>query len=488
MKFIFWIVLLIYFVIQYLTLSYSPLPWFDETFYASIAKSFIETGELTPKVAIFKPEKMYGFVYFALTGFSLQTFGFGIWQFRIVNVFAGLTCILLTYKLLRILHPKISFKKSRFLILLIALDPFFYLCLHEAKADMTAIALMLSGLYFWLIFLKSNHNKTYLFLSAFCIAFALLSNPRAGLILLGIGFIFFIQIFQQKLWWNFILWCFLIVGIYAVWILYAFGGLQGFINHYFYQDFYFQNRPILQTYFGGKGYVPRQEYLLICCAVLSIVYGILFKRMAYFNPLRIIALLSIGLFYVLVVDFGQYSIVILFFYYLLLFDALHFKKIQFRNPVVYLVLLLWIQNITYFGLKNVQVFASLKQRDYKIADEFVRQHIPKHSKVVGEPMYFYSVLKSESDFQYMNYLEDLEDREKRQREVYQYDYLIVTDHLAWREPQTVKHYFEKGNLKVVARLELLPNELTKKINAFPYISSIERTGYSCTIYQHIKNK
>jgi len=163
------------------------------------------------------------------------------------------------------------------------------------------------------------------------------------------------------------------------------------------------------------------------------------------------------------------------------------------KKLIYLpILLLLLFNGMFFLLKNAQAIAGREQRNDALAVDFIKKHIPEGSKVIGEPLYFYAVLQNGSDFQYLNLYEDLEDRERFHREVYDYDYLLVTDHLKMRDTKgCIDYYLKQADFKSIASLKIPEPPLATwfsnfNIGGFPLISHVERYGYNCEIYQRIK--
>ena len=84
------------------TLSLSPLPWFDEVFYASISESFRYNGTLILSIA---PDHLpggealsYGPVYFMLTAWVTDLIGFNIFSFRLANFAFGSAALVLFYQ------------------------------------------------------------------------------------------------------------------------------------------------------------------------------------------------------------------------------------------------------------------------------------------------------------------------------------------------------------------------------------------------------
>ncbi|MCU0447346.1 MAG: glycosyltransferase family 39 protein [Microscillaceae bacterium] len=482
--------LLIYGLIQYYTLAYSPLPWFDEVVFASISQSFGQTGTLQVPAAAFSDElKLYGFVYFLLTNVSWWIGGFGIFQFRVVNLLFGIAVVWQTFLLVKDhtdLNPP---AKAGFLLFALMLtDPFFYLCLHEGRMDLTAVFWLLLGIRYSL----QNFQKpqiTLTILIAFFFSLAMLTTPRSGFVILAVALV--------TLWWicqdlkkrgYLVIWG-LGSGVffYSFWIFYAYGGWGNFWNYFFKASVPINRQgTAVSEYVGSIGYIPRQEYLLIAIVIATLGLGIWKKSQAYFQFLLGIIGLSLLFFYTLVLDLGPSSSYILPFYYFLIFKSLGLFEWHYKNPVLLLIGILLMYNFSYFGAKNVQVWASMSQRDYRVAEAFVQKHIPPQSRVISEPMYFYAVEKNQAKFQMMDEYETLPNREQFHRQIFDYQYFILTDHLRWRKPEIVAYYQQKATLIAIARLELPPSAWSLWIDKLGLLSTTERTGYSCTIYKRVK--
>ncbi|MEN7546517.1 hypothetical protein AAG747_01270 [Rapidithrix thailandica] len=170
------------------------------------------------------------------------------------------------------------------------------------------------------------------------------------------------------------------------------------------------------------------------------------------------------------------------------------NRIKTLGPKFYITLLisgLGLFNFSYYVLKNLQIYSSREQRNPHVSQDFIRQNIPAGSFVVGEPMYYYAVTQAGSQFQFMDWYADLEVREQRQRELFDYDYLIITDHMLSRNKRVIHYYLQHAKLEEIARLELPQSAFNKKISTFsllgiPILSNTERYGYSCTLYKRIK--
>lgn len=476
--------------LQLLTLSVSPLPWFDETLFASIAWQWANNGSLAPQVAIFTEVKVYGPIYFWLTGSSFQLFGLGIASFRWVNLLAGVAVAWLGSGLFRQLyqhwqsnmHHWARWQKAWWVLLLT--DPLYYLVLHEGRMDLTALSFALASIYILMpVLLKSQALPWYrVWLSGVLVALAALTTPRVCFIFVPLLLVLLWQ--WHKQWGRLLVWGASIVSVYALWIFTAFDSIQDFANTYLGQSQVIK-ASLVGWYLGGVGYIPRHSYLLIVIALLVSLFLLWQQRSKLLIAPIGIFIGSIALFYPLIRDYGQYSVFILPFYYLLVLYGLS-QLPTGRYYVKYVPLvLLAVFNLGYFTLKNAQVLASLPQRQPAPITQFVQQYIPKGSRVIGDPLYFYAVLQAGSDYQYIDlYGTDVE-REARQRTQYQYQYMIVTDHLRKQNPRLVSYYLSQGKFEKVARLEIPASSLSQRIAKWKLVSNAEDNGYNCVIYQRL---
>ena len=75
-KLSFIVFLFFYLCYQFFSLNLQPIPWFDETFFASITHNFWREGSFVPEIAAtvlnHKPLLIYGPIYFIVNSFSFQ--------------------------------------------------------------------------------------------------------------------------------------------------------------------------------------------------------------------------------------------------------------------------------------------------------------------------------------------------------------------------------------------------------------------------------
>ncbi|MDW7690299.1 glycosyltransferase family 39 protein [Flammeovirgaceae bacterium SG7u.111] len=316
--------LLLYLPISLGTLVYSPLPWYDETYMASIALEFNQTGKFTPGVAYHavdgQEDLVYGPLFFLIISTVYQLFGFGVFQYRMVAWLSGMLVLWLTMKLFQ---SKTEKKGRGFLVFaLMAIDPFYLRCTHEGRNDLTTIAFLLGSLWLFLRFTqkeKSDEEKSWLpiLFSGLLTGLAVLTTPRIGILFFGYGLLWLQFFFRNKKRSisAFALWLVPILIPYLAWYLYAFENWEHFISFY-------TQKMVGYTRLGEHPYyIPKQQYPLILAGFASMLIGMLRLKKDFFHPLIIFSIVSVILFYLLVYDNGPYAVFIVPSFYLLLFFA-----------------------------------------------------------------------------------------------------------------------------------------------------------------------
>ena len=86
------------------TVSRSHIPWFDDTFFASVADSLLRTGPFTLAVSPLwfpRPVFLYGPTYFLLVAGFFAKFGFGVLQYRLTGLIAAFALLAVAFRILR---------------------------------------------------------------------------------------------------------------------------------------------------------------------------------------------------------------------------------------------------------------------------------------------------------------------------------------------------------------------------------------------------
>ncbi len=178
-----WFLFVLVLALGFATLNISPLPWYDEVDFASITHSYAQNKSFTCSANdLYFPVKgtevlYYGPVYFVLTGIITKLFGFGIFQFRVLNFVSGIVCVYLFIKLFERLSGKQCTPVNKLIIALLMVSDYTYMQdMHSGRMDLLALMLVLIGL----LLADSSSRRIWLnfSLSGFFIAAALLTTPR----------------------------------------------------------------------------------------------------------------------------------------------------------------------------------------------------------------------------------------------------------------------------------------------------------------------
>jgi 4-amino-4-deoxy-L-arabinose transferase-like glycosyltransferase len=302
------------------TLTLFPLPWFDETYMASIAKDFAENGTFRHLIAAAAHQQeeqfIYGPFYFLVVSLVIKTVGFSIFSYRLVAFIAGIGVIAIFLYLLK--HLKKQPTWQLLAVVVISLDPFFWRCMHEGRMDLLALAFSLWAFY-RVLQTPSRRNAVFI---AFLMGLALLTTPRSWFNA-PILFAIMVYRYRQNFVATILISIFVISLMYLPWVYYAFGGVGEMLNYYYDQRGYTQLD-------GVTVYFVKYQFPLLLVAIFVVVHQVIQRNKAYFSEIFWFCSVSIGLFYILVKDSGPYSAFIVPHYYLLIFSGV-FSDIFFSK-------------------------------------------------------------------------------------------------------------------------------------------------------------
>jgi len=151
------------------------------------------------------------------------------------------------------------------------------------------------------------------------------------------------------------------------------------------------------------------------------------------------------------------------------------KKTKILGAVLFIGLLAY--EMLYFGIKVFQSYRQLTTHNHQIIWDFVKKNIPKGSKVVAEPIFYYAITESGSAMMYANLFGELPAREQYHRQTWDYDYLLLR--YANRESNIAQFY--KSHSKLVC----LDSLLLESSN-FWLGSTHEKEGYSAILFKRIR--
>jgi|GEM_PF-2500629 4-amino-4-deoxy-L-arabinose transferase-like glycosyltransferase len=172
------------------TLSVSPLPWYDEVFFAGISQNVaagkgfytLPTLEKQPYEALF-----YGPLYFWLQAFVIKLAGLHQFTFRLTGLLSGIACLAIVYRYAAGTRSKWHLAA----VLLLMFAPQFIQSMHNGRMDMLANALLLLA---YLPVLRQQSLTTHrAAFSAMLFALALLTTPRAATLFPGF-FVYYLAV------------------------------------------------------------------------------------------------------------------------------------------------------------------------------------------------------------------------------------------------------------------------------------------------------
>lgn len=478
-----------YLIYHLITLLVSPLPWFDEIIFNSISHSFATNLSfhlpVAPLVLDGQEVIVYGPVYFVAAGLLEKMFGFGMFQYRILSLLSGLLYIFMILVFIRKYIPG-SQKKLLLLLLIICFDPVLNSSMHGGRMDLLASSLvLLSILFFFKTNEKGNDSGSliYMALSGLLAALAVLTTPRVGIMLISITLVFLYRFFSAFSFRRF--------SEMTVWALVFLLPVLAWLNY-----IYMLSPKLLDTFaqvyvFGGNFFYPKErhqyaltQYPLIFLSFLVVSIGIWSLRKKYFSEFTIISILNIFAFYLLIFEVGGYYVIIVPFFYFLIFNA-SFQSNRFVNKYLIpsTVVILLVFNFAVFSIKTFNIIFTLNERLSDECDYYVRKLIPAGSKVIGDEPYYYSVIGMGSEFQLINKFSKTEEREKFQRENFDYDYLVISELLEKTAPALLPCYLNNSQLQKIASISYPERVYPFKIPCMPEIFN----SYKGTIYKRIKS-
>ncbi len=416
------------------TITTSRLPWFDDTFFSSVADTFNRTGEFKLTAAplwLDKPVYLYGPVYFVILGEMFQHFGIGVTQARIPGLLCGLGIVIVGYYVLR--RARVSHVLAMVTCAAMALDPTFHQNIHSGRMDSMAFFFILVGFY---CLMRANDVTRHSYLawtvaSAIFSSLGILTTPRPGYLLIPMGFILLVRFLRQRTLasaTSAVVWGAVILVCIAAWIAYAFGSIPAMLEYYadFSQDYTS----------GGFGVRALHAPLLVPLALLMIAALVVDRRILV-NDVIFFTVIGIGEFYLFVKDKGTFGGLYSFFIIPLTYLALGYLLARLRAATGESPAMRWVQygvfgilflfNGAIFFARTTLEVLQWESRSPAATDATVRALIPPGSKVVGDDKFYFAVRKADSDFQYVQRGGTTEERARYHAHDYGLEYLITAE-------------------------------------------------------------
>src|SRR5215831_5340428 len=422
---------LLYCAAHGVTLTRTPLPWADETFFASMTDSLARQGTLhvlAEPITYPTPLLIYGPVYFALSVPFEWIFGVTQLMSRLPGLIFGLGVIAVVFMTLR--TRGVSRAISFIVCALLALDHAYSGSLHMGRMDTTALFFYLAS---FLLLLRSGERKEgsrgllYPAASGLLAALGLLTTPRPGYLVVAMGLVLFARVFRGRpalALAQLGVWSGVIIAIYLIWVFGAFGSIKEMLVYY---------RGFVGDYVGASTFNPRQ-LLLFALTLGTLAALALLRPRELGDELLIFSLLGTVGYFALVKEFGgTYTLLMLPLVYMTLglalskFSDQRGTRWQRLLPAAALGVLLLVNGAVFVG-RTLLVLAQWNERSPQIAERLAEK-IPAGSRVIGDFAFYFAVRSAGSDFQNFQSTIDpritTEIRAAYHKNVYRPDYLMT---------------------------------------------------------------
>lgn len=415
------------------TLSTSRLPWFDDTFFSSVADSLLRTGEfeLAASPLWIHQVYLYGPVYFLILGGVFEQLGLGLVQARLPGLLAGFGILAVGFGILR--GARVPPGLAAATCGLLALDPTFHQNIHSGRMDSTALLfLLLSFLSFQSAATRSGRAAAVaIAASALFAALGVLTTPRPGYLLIPLGGLLLARWLRRpdrEASGQLLLFGAVFALPIGAWIAYAFGSIPAMLQYYAgFSDDYAS---------GGFGIRALHAPVLVPLVVLS-AYAARTDSRILRSELVVFTLAGIASYYLFVKDKGTYGGLYAFFMVPLAYLALGVLTSSLLEATQRAAAVRWLQLGIFGGLLafNGAVFlarttlevAQRGSRSPATAEAAIARLIPPGSRVVGDDKFYFAVRRAQSDFQYAQRGGTLDERVRYHRDVYDVQYLITNE-------------------------------------------------------------
>lgn len=494
----------IYFLFPYLlfhilTLSIFPLPWLDEVFMADITQSLAQTNKYYLNLSGQADEiLLYGPVYFNLQVLITNLFGFDAFQFRLLGFVSGMLVVLVGVKILQ--YFQITEKYQALYILLVLLQEVFFRGLHFGRMDLTATLLVILSLYLYLKYQYANLIAQLIWsriVITILLSAASLTTPRTIFLLLPFGILFFIDFWEsvqkkntQKNYYHFLN-LLIILGVASsqfCWLFYKYGNINTYLAAVYNNNAVKAHAHIMN--FDRLKRFGIQTYLYIFPSILSFFASfVVFWKLAQTQKIAHRSFISfiwfvfasIFTYFILVVEPQPYTVMLFPFAYLAVVYLLALSTALspiYQKIKIAIISLILFTNLSACVVRMGGIFLSYKGRNPEIANEIVKKHIKKGSKVVADYKYFYSLQKNQNQLYYRTGNKKII---AHQEEILDYDYLLVEDSLYAK-----RYRNEKSALVLLTKIDTGTDliDLAKKLDFLG--SQVLFATYDGYLYKRIR--
>ena len=477
----------VYILYHFITLIYSPIPWFDEVSLASVTDSYIKNGTYyeTCRILVIPDEKLvYGPLFFMLQAFIIKILGFSIFSVRLSSLVFGIIILGMIYKICQ--HFRFSTAATFVAIAIVAFEPNFNQFLHSGRMDfMTLFFFLLS----YLVYIKVANGvnaKTALqgLIIGVLLACAALTTPR---IIFAFSFYVFAFVYEivgdksKTILHTLLKYCCIaigFIGIYSLWIFSAFGSLKGYID-------YNTNSPVIQSHTGVESAFRPSYYLFVFIYALIALLVSLRNKALTQNRNLLLFTIPIIISFIFIVTGGltgrYFALVDTFLAIMIAGLTMHLHNGKAMKYATY-TLIFFFGSI--FMVKAIYVAASASLRNPYTNEAAITKYIKPNNAIAADFQYYYIARNKNCTFLS---LDENGMMDKKMEYIYKnkFRYFIVSN-----KNWAADYYHtevQKNNYKLIATLNMENNASSlfdRVIKKLPYRIS---ESYSCRIYEYTGN-
>lgn len=389
--------LLVYTVVNMITLKSFPFVHSDEIWLAGLSREYMISQSIYVTEPFFNLLPRYPHaikcIFHGFQMVFITLFSYNIFSVRLISLFFGIATLVVLHKILLKIFK--DTKLPLLITLLFSINIQFLYASHFARQEIVLLFMMLLALY---TYRYSNFSITYKsILTGLILGVSIGIHPNSFLIALAIGLIILFDVLTKKISYKSLIITVTITGCFAIiFSLISYLGDHDFINHYInygstlsvdasliekirtFDDFYIK----LFLQIGGTYYLPNIRIFLTLTVILlisSIIYMIYKKKRPKVLVDSILALIAINCGIIIIGRYNATSILFITPFIYLLF-AWYLGRLPITYKWLSLIVILIISVNLYYTYNEVNQY---NQSDYDDYIDNIQVSLPDNAVILG---------------------------------------------------------------------------------------------------------
>lgn len=366
---------------------------------------------------------IYGPVYFILEGLAILIGG----NSHFTASFVGVMFLFpFAWLILKYIKNKYGALLGLGMLLLLYTDAQLMTAFHNGRMEIMACFF---SLYLFFIGQSFSGSRKEIILSSLAASMAFLTTPRVAVIMIPtLIYLTGNILFVRKDVKSFVVLISIPTILVTLWIFFGFGGFSEVYNYFFIQETNHLNKTgnMASKFIGGNFQVQRTQYVLFTLTFVSLLLLVYKRGLSILKEKWILLSLStIILYYLLIVDFGNYSALLISVVYYLFIRIINELTNVWQRTSLFLLL---GHNLLLFGVMASNVIVSYPYNSSDLINSFISRNIESTAKVSGHHLYYFGALENGNEFRTWSKLEINVDENERQifKEI-KVDYLILKE-------------------------------------------------------------